>query len=159
MIKKWSSFSALLSVDCNLCFLCLPHRQMFFSLDTVLCEMLNVTSDHSCCCIKNHVYNNFNLCCFVSSIIELKKSYKFFCTNPSKVKFEFLRNSSTIFRSSYPRCFIQEAIFKIFLIFTGKQLRCCLFQACNFIKKRFQHRCFHVRFTKKNASEFSKSVF
>ena len=30
-------------------------------LDTVRCEILNNTSDHLCHCIKNHVYNNFNL--------------------------------------------------------------------------------------------------
>ena len=31
---------------------------VFQFLDTLLCKILNVTSDHSCCCIKNHVYNN-----------------------------------------------------------------------------------------------------
>ena len=38
-------------------------------------------------------------------------------------------------------------VLKIFAIFTGKHLRWCFFsdlQACNFIKKRLQHRCFPV---------------
>ena len=78
-------------------------------------------------------------------------SYKFFCTNPSKLKVEFLRNSSTIFRSIHWRCSIQTAVLRNFAIFTGKQLWCDLFfnrvadlQASNCIKKRLQHRCFPV---------------
>ena len=43
---------------------------VFQFLDTVLCEILIVTSDHSCHCIKNHFYNNFNLQYFASAIIE-----------------------------------------------------------------------------------------
>ena len=56
-------------------------------------KILNVTSDHSChkyflflvwkwleitTCIKNRVYNNFNLCYFMSSIIESLNNF-FFC--------------------------------------------------------------------------------
>ena len=54
-------------------------------LNTILCEVLNVSSDLSCRCIKNHVYNNFNLHYFVSSIIEslYKFLIKVFLTNPS----------------------------------------------------------------------------
>ena len=43
---------------------------VFQFLGTVLCEILNVTSNHSCRCIKSCIYNNFNLCYFVSSSIE-----------------------------------------------------------------------------------------
>ena len=75
--------------------------------------------------------------------------YKFFCSNISQVELEILRNSSTIFRSSHWRCSIKKAILKHFVIFTGKHLCWGLFfdkdaghQACNFIKKRLQHRCF-----------------
>ena len=57
------------------------------------------------------------------------------------------RNYSTIFRSSHRRCFIKKAVLKHFVIFTGKHLCRGLFfnkvaghQACNFIKKRLQHR-------------------
>ena len=43
---------------------------IFQFLDTVLCKILNITSDHFCYCIKSHVYNNFNLRHFAFSIIE-----------------------------------------------------------------------------------------
>ena len=100
-------------------------------------------------------------------------SYKFFCTNPflkllkhklefltnsfvqiPLIKIEFLRNS-TIFRSSHRRCSIEKSVLKNFVIFTGKQLCWSLFfnkaadlQACNFIKRRLQYRCFLVSITK-----------
>ena len=48
----------------------------------------------------------------------------------------------------------KKAVFKYFAIFTVKQLRCSLFlnkvaglQACNFIQKRLQHKCFPVNIT------------
>ena len=69
--------------------------------------------------------------------------YKYFSS------WEILRNYSTIFRSSHQRCSIKKAILKHFVIFTGKRLCRGLFfnkvaghQACNFIKKRLQHRYF-----------------
>ena len=43
------------------------------------------------------------------------------------IKLEFLRNSSTIFRSSYRWCSIQKAVLKNFVIFTGKKLWWSLF--------------------------------
>ena len=54
------------------------------------------------------------------------------------------------FRSSHQRCFIKKAILKNFAIFTRTPMLESLFnkaadlQICNFIKKRFQHRCFPV---------------
>ena len=67
--------------------------------------------------------------------------YKYFSS------WEIHRNYSTIFRSSHRRCSIKKAILKHFVIFTGKHLCRGLFfnkvaghQACNFIKKRLQHR-------------------
>ena len=72
-----------------------------------------------------------------------------FCTNISQGELEILRNSSTIFSSSHRRCSIKQAILKHFVIFTGKHLCRGLFfnkvaghEACNFIKKRLQHRYF-----------------
>ena len=53
---------------------------VFQFLDTVLCKILNITSDHLCCCIKNWAYNNFNLC--YSIYLQLKKVY----TNLSQAK-------------------------------------------------------------------------
>ena len=57
------------------------------------------------------------------------------------------RNSSTILRSSHRRCSIKKPILKHFVIITVKHLCRSLFfnkvaghQACNFIKKRLQHR-------------------
>ena len=77
-----------------------------------------------------------------------------------------LRNYSTIFRSSHQK----KAILKHFVIFTGKHLcnvqasifnRVAGHQACNFIKKRLQHRYFLANIKKfirrpilKNISEW-----
>ena len=62
---------------------------------------------------------------------------------------EILRNYSTSFRSSHRRCSVKKAILKHFAIFAGKRLCRLLFfnkvachQACNFVKKRLQHRYF-----------------
>ena len=86
--------------------------------------------------------------------------YKYFSS------WKILRNYSTIFRSSHWRCSIKKAIFKHFVIFTGKHLCRSLFfkvaghQACNFIKKRLQHKYFRANVEKfirrpilKNVSE------
>ena len=49
---------------------------VFQFLDLVLCEILNITNDHSCHCTKNRVCNNFTLRYFVSSIKgSLQKSF------------------------------------------------------------------------------------
>ena len=47
------------------------------------------------------------------------------------------------FRRNHRRCSIKKAVLKNFAKFTGKQLK-----ACNFIKKRLQHRCFPVNIAK-----------
>ena len=58
-----------------------------------------------------------------------------------------------------PESFYDKAVLKTFLIPTGKYLRSNLFlsscrsSVCNFIKKRFQHRCFSV-----NIAKFLKMV-
>ena len=103
---------------------------------------------------------NFNLRYFMSSITteRLYKSFSFINSsskNISQVESEILRNSSTIFRSSHRRRSIKKAILKHFVIFTGKHLCWGLFfnkvaghQACNFIKKRLQHRYFLVNIRK-----------
>ena len=67
-------------------------------------------------CIKNCVYNNFNLCCyFMSSIIErLYKSISFINSSVQiLLELKILRNSSTIFRSSHQRCSIKKLFLKI----------------------------------------------
>ena len=73
----------------------------------------NIFKVISCLQLLQKVYTNLS---------QVKTSYKFFCTNPSKVKLEFLRNSSTIFSNSHRRCSIQKTVLKNFTIFTGKQL-------------------------------------
>ena len=45
----------------------------------------------------------------------------------SYFKLEFLRNSSTIFRSSHMKCCIQKAVLKTFALFTEKDLCWSLF--------------------------------
>ena len=63
-----SPFALLFTAICaSFAFL---NADVFQFLDTVLWEILNVVTDHSSRCIKNRVYNNFNLRYFVSSIIE-----------------------------------------------------------------------------------------
>ena len=59
------------------------------------------------------------------------------------------------YRSSRQRCFIKKVVLKKFAIFTGKYLCRSIFfnkvaglWACNFIKKRLQHRCFPVNIVK-----------
>ena len=75
--------------------------------------------------------------------------YKYFSS------WEILRNYSTIFRSRHWRSSIKKAILKHFVIFTRKHLCRGLFfnkaaghQACNFIKKILQHRCYLVNIRK-----------
>ena len=57
-----------------------------------------------------------------------------------------------LFRSSHWRCFVKKGVLKSPASFTGKHLRWTLFnkvtdlQACNFVKKRLEHRCFPVKF-------------
>ena len=62
--KILKTYSLLNKILFSLCLLplVLPSpfstADVFQFLDKVLCEILNVTSDHSCHCIKNRVYNN-----------------------------------------------------------------------------------------------------
>ena len=46
------------------------------------------------------------------------------------------------------RCSVKKDVTKNFTQFTGKHLCRSLSEACNFIKKSLQHRCFHVHFAK-----------
>ena len=60
----------------------------------------------------------------------------------------------SIYGSSHRRCSVEKGVYKNFANFTGKNLFWSLFlikfqgQACNFIKKRLQHRCFPAKFAK-----------
>ena len=60
--------------------------------------------------------------------------------------------ANAMFRNSHRRCSVKTSVLKNFLNFTGKQLYWSLFliklQACNFINKGLQHRCFPVKFAK-----------
>ena len=83
------------------------------------------------------------------------------------------RNSSTILRSSHRRCSIKKPILKHFVIITVKHLCRSLFfnkvaghQACNFIKKRLQHKYYLANIVKfirrpilKSISERCENVF
>ena len=59
---------------------------------------------------------------------------------------------SCAFRSSHRGNSVKKCVLKNFGNFTGKHLCRSLFliklQACNFVKKRLQHKCFPVKFTK-----------
>ena len=58
--------------------------------------------------------------------------------------FKFKKKFRT--RSSHRRCPVKKGVLKNLANLTGKHL--CWSQDCNFIKKRLQHRCFHVKFAK-----------
>ena len=89
--KQHKNIQILLFIEQNLIIsfcpaLCLLHRvpalpfsmaDVFQVLYTVLSKILNVTSDHLCCCIKNCVFDNFNLHYFVSSVI-IESLHKYF---------------------------------------------------------------------------------
>ena len=68
-----------------------------------------------------------------------------------KVKHDFFKNilfpSTMINRSNCLQTFFEICLLKNFVIFTGKQL-CWSLKACNFIKKRFQQRCFLMNIAK-----------
>ena len=105
--------------------------------------------------LKNRFYNNFNLRYFVSSVRTSAQIFLELKPIQIPLKLEFLRNFSTIFRSDHRRCSIHKALVKNAVIFTEKQLWWSLFfnkvadlQACNFIKKRLQRKCFPVKFAK-----------
>ena len=51
------------------------------------------------------------------------------------------RKLCTFTEASHRRCSVKKRVVKNFANFTGKQLK-----ACNFIKKRLQHRCFPEKF-------------
>ena len=53
-----------------------------------------------------------------------------------------------LFRSSRWRCSVRKGVLKNFANFMGKHLCWSLLQASNFIKKRPQHWCFHMKFAK-----------
>ena len=57
-------------------------------------------------------------------------------------------------RSSRSQMFFKIGVLKNFAIFTGKHLCWSLLQACNFIKKRLQHRCFPVHIAKFSGTPF-----
>ena len=63
-----------------------------------------------------------------------------------------------LFRSSHRRCSVKKSIPKNFANFTGEHLRWILLQACNFIKKRFQHWCFPVKFSKFLRTSILKNI-
>ena len=66
-------------------------------------------------------------------------------------------------RSSHRRYSIKKAGLENFAIWTGKQLSRSFFliklQACNFIKKRLQHRCFPVNIAKFPRTPTLKNIY
>ena len=59
-----------------------------------------------------------------------------------------------------PKVFYNKSFFKNFAISTGKHLSWSLFliKACNFIKKRLQHRCFSVNIAKFSTTHIVKNI-
>ena len=63
-----------------------------------------------------------------------------------------------LFKSSHQRSSVKEGVFKNVANFTGKHLCWSLLQACKFIKKRLQHRCFPVKYVKFLRTSILKSI-
>ena len=87
--------------------------------------------------------------CFLNIHLYLKKEDSNFDSH-NTMFFDF-KGDSNMYRSSHPRCSVKKSVIKNSASFTGNHLNWSLFsglQACNFIKKRFQHRCFPVNFAK-----------
>ena len=100
-------------------------------------------------CLEQLQFMLFHVFIYDITFLQIFHFYQFLCTNISQIELEILRNSSIIFRSSHQIGSIKKAILKLFVILTGKHLCRGLFfnkvtgnQACNFIKKRLQHRYF-----------------
>ena len=76
------------------------------------------------------------------------------CTTFGKCKGRmFSREIYEFFRSSHRRCYMKNPVLKNFAIFTGK------LQACNFIKKRLQHRCFPGNIVKFLRTPILRNIF
>ena len=62
------------------------------------------------------------------------------------------KTSRYLHATSHRRCSVKKGVLKSFPNFIGKHLWCSLYliklPACNFIKKRLQHKCFPVNFGK-----------
>ena len=138
------SISILFSVYCDLCFLCLfSSADVLQFLDTVLCKILNVTNDHLYHCIKNRVYDNFNLHYFVFSIIESMQIFlKLKLNNSVEVLQHKSLWSQPVSEAATGGVSYKKAVLKN-VIPTGKQLWWNLF-----VKKKFQCKCLPVKFVK-----------
>ena len=83
----------------------------------------------------------------------MQSGYLWFCSHFIKAislcKNKKYKNSILCW-SSQQGCFVKEDVFKTFANLTRKHLCCSLagLKACNFIKKRIQHRCFPVKLMK-----------
>ena len=73
-----------------------------------------------------------------------------------------IKNNKTENCEKHPtEVFYKKGVLKNFANFTGKQLCWNLFlnlKTCNFIKKRFQHRCFPVKFVEFLSTPILKDI-
>ena len=63
-----------------------------------------------------------------------------------------------LLRSSHQTCSVKKGVLKNFANFIGKHLCWSLLQACYFIRKRLQHWCFPVKFTKFLRTSILKNI-
>ena len=106
----------------------------------------------------NYIYADYvnKVFCLVTKllnwtyIVEEKLNCQILLTNVMFITLTL--QGRTPFRSSGSQMFFKIVVVKNFTKFTGKHLSWNLFkikfQACNFIRKIFQDRCFPVRFAK-----------
>ena len=91
------------------------------------------------------------------------KSYLWIVSAEVEVINHFFYNYCFTRRSSRSEMFFEVGVLKNFAIFTGKHLEPLFIklQACNFINKRLQHRCFPVnsaKFLKTPISKITSSI-
>ena len=127
----------ILGIVATICFLILSSSRPEVFLTKVFLKMCRkYTGEHPC---RNEI--SIKLLC---NFIEIRLQYG--CSPVNLLHFFrhlFLRTP----RDDCFWVFYKRAVRKNLAIFTGKQ-------ACNFIEKRLQHRCFHV-----NISKFLRTCF
>ena len=73
-------------------------------------------------------------------------------------KLHYLQFGFQIYRSSRSQMFFGAGAFKNFAMLDFLFNKVAGFQACNFIKKRLQHRCFSVKFAKFSSASFLQNT-
>ena len=74
-------------------------------------------------------------------------------------KLHYLKFAFQIYRSSHSQIFFWTGALKSFAMLKFLSNKIAGLQACNFIKKRLQHRCFSVKFSKSLRASSSQNIY